>query len=517
MNWKGLETIGDAYRRNASERSAEVAFVAQDSSLTFGALNERVNRLNAALAAAGLTAGDRVVVLAMNRPEIFEVCGVSKTGLIPVPLNWRFTAEGLQKVLEDCRPAAIVAEGPLHPLVAGYVAGLAGSGERPLLLSLDGPDGDWLDYERVIASGSADEVSSTVHPDDTACIVYTSGTTGEPKGAELSHRALLANTQAVIEQAGIVREGDVVLSVMPLFHVGGMWYYAFPAFALGCKVVILREFRPTEVIDTLRREACTAAHFVPTMIAELLQHDDIAVAADSLRVVFYAGSSIPGEVLRTALSVLSGCDLVQGYGSTESAGISFLTASDHRRALTDAHILSSCGSPFAHVEVRIDEPDSSGIGEILVKSPNLMKGYWGKPDRTAAVVRDGWLYTGDLGRFDEEGHLFVVDRKNDMVVSGGENVYPFEVEEALREHPAVGDCAVFGVPDQRWVERVVAAVVVRPGAEVSADDIIGSARTRLPGYKCPKQVIFVDELPKSGAGKVLRKALREKFTDPAAV
>ncbi|MGE0000279.1 MAG: class I adenylate-forming enzyme family protein, partial [Ilumatobacteraceae bacterium] len=369
----------------------------------------------------------------------------------------------------------------------------------------------------LIAGGSPDEASTVVHPEDTACIVYTSGTTGEPKGAELSHRALLANTKAVVEQTEIIREGDVVLSVMPLFHVGGMWYYAFPAFALGCKVVILREFRPTEVIETLRREACTAAHFVPTMIAELLKHDDIVAAAESLRVVFYAGSSIPGEVLRTALAMLSGCDLVQGYGSTESAGISFLTAADHRRALTDGHLLSSCGSPFAHVEVRIDEPDSSGIGEILVKSPNVMKGYWGKPDRTAAVLRDGWLYTGDLGRLDDEGHLFVVDRKNDMIVSGGENVYPFEVEEALREHPAVGDCAVFGLPDPRWVERVVAAVVVQAGAEVSADDIVGSARTRLAGYKCPKQVIFVDELPKSGAGKVLRKALREKFTDPAAV
>ncbi len=505
-------TIGEIYRANASAHPDKVALVGTSRTLTFGALDERVNRLNTALKTAGLRVGDRVAVVSRNRPELFEIFGIVKCGFVPVPLNWRLAPDELRAVLRDCRPAATIAE----PDFQVVLDTLDHDEAAPLQLTFGTAD-DPGTYDAFVDAGVDervdDEPAFVADPDDIACIVYTSGTTGAPKGAQLTHRALVDNARVLVRQTDILRPEDTVLAVMPLFHVGGMWYYAFPAMALGCTMIVLPMFDPEVVLGAIATHRITAAHLVPTMLGDVLSRDGVATRAGTLRLVFYAGSPIPLEVLQRALTTLTQCNFVQGYGSTEAAAITFLDAGDHRRAFADEAQrgrLSSCGRAFATTEIRIDALDGGdGLGEILVRSPNIMKGYWGNPEATRTVVVDGWLHTGDVGHFDADGYLHLVDRKSDMIVTGGENVFPHEVEAALRQDPDVIDAAVFGVPDPRWVERVVAAVVPDDLAHASAERILRDLRARLAGYKCPKELIFVDHLPRSATGKVLRRELRK--------
>ena len=470
-----------------------------------------MNRLNAALTAAGLQPGDRVAVVSRNRPELFEIFGIVKCGFIPVPLNWRLAPDELRVVLRDCRPAATIVE----PDFASALDALEPDEAAPLQLTFATVD-DAGTYDAFVDAGANDEPNVIVDPDDVACIVYTSGTTGAPKGAQLTHRALIDNAKVLVGETDMLRPDDTVLAVMPIFHVGGMWYYAFPAFALGCTTIVLPMFDPEAVLAAIAAHRITAAHLVPTMLGDVLSRDEVATRAGTLRMVFYAGSPIPLAILQRALTTLTDCDFVQGYGSTEAAAITFLDAADHRRAFGDeTHqgLLSSCGRAFAATEIRIDALEGGdGLGEVLVRSPNIMQGYWGNPEATRTVVVDGWLHTGDVGHFDADGYLHLVDRKSDMIVTGGENVFPYEVEAVLRQHPDVADAAVFGVPDTRWVERVVAAVVPTDPEQASAERILRDVRAQVAGYKCPKELIFVDQLPRSATGKVLRRELRRNHS-----
>jgi acyl-CoA synthetase (AMP-forming)/AMP-acid ligase II len=273
------------------------------------------------------------------------------------------------------------------------------------------------------------------------------------------------------------------------------------------------------VLRALEIHRITNVHLVPTMISALLALPEVQAAdLSALRLLFYAASSMPAELLRRAMQSLPGCAFVQSYGSTEGGMVSVLDPQAHRQAREPAgeHLLLSCGKPCAQREVRIVGAagavlSSREIGEFEVRSPDMMLGYWNNADATAGVLQSGWLKTGDLGYADEEGYLYIVDRKNDMIITGGENVYPTEVEGVLYRDPAVQDAAVFGIPDPVWVEKVVAAVVLKPGASATEQEIIDRTRSRLAGYKCPKAVCFVSSLPKNGAGKVLRAELRRQF------
>jgi long-chain acyl-CoA synthetase len=505
------DTIGEIYRANAVAHPDKVALVGTSRTLTFSALLERVKRLNAALTAAGLQPGDRVAVVSRNRPELFEIFGIVTCGFVPVPINWRLAPDELGAVLRDCRPAATIIEPDFHVALDALE-----HDEAATLHLTFASDDDPGTYDTFVDSCVDDEPAFVARPDDVACIVYTSGTTGAPKGAQLTHRALIDNARVLVRQTDILRFDDTVLAVMPLFHVGGMWYYAFPAFALGCTTIVLPMFDGELVLAAIAAHRITAAHLVPTMLGDVLSRDEVATRARTLRMVFYAGSPIPLEILQQALTTLTDCDFVQGYGSTESAAITFLDAADHRRAFVDETLqglLSSCGRAFETTEIRVDALEGGdGLGEILVRSPNIMDGYWGNPEATRTVVVDGWLHTGDVGQFDADGYLHLVDRKSDMIVTGGENVFPYEVETALRHDPDVADAAVFGVPDARWVERVVAAVVPKNPAHASAERILRDLRARLAGYKCPKELIFVDLLPRSATGKVLRRELRRSHS-----
>lgn len=514
MDWSDLQTIGDVFRHNATRFADKTAFVMPDgASRSFGEIHTRTEKLAGALRELGAGAGDRVAILSKNRIEYVEVLGVSVAGLIPVPLNWRLSTRELLTVLQDCSPAALIFE----PAFAAVIDELRVDLPECRLVRFGEADSIALSYEDLMAALPT-LPAAAVSPEATACLLYTSGTTGQPKGAELTHRGLLANARMAIETMLELTPDDVTMAPMPFFHVGGMWYHLFPSFTAGCTTLILPEFHPATALALMQRHRVTNVHFVPTMIHALLQQPDVRNAdLHALRLMFYAASCIPAELLRQATQVFSRCGFVQGYGSTEAGMVACLTPEDHRRASEPGkdQLLLSCGRALPGVEVGIvpvsaDDPDT---GEIVVTSPMTMARYWKNPQAMQAICPDGRLRTGDIAHCDREGYLAILDRKSDMIVTGGENVYPREVEEVLFRHPAVLDAAVFDLPDPRWVQRVVAAVVVRADAQVDAEDIIACMRRELAAYKCPKQVFVTSALPKNGAGKVLRKVLRETYAE----
>ena len=504
---------GDVARANARLGDKPALVGPDGAAVSFAAFNNRVNRLNQALAGLGLAQGARVALLSRNRPECLEVVGVAKSGLVVVPLNWRLTAGELAWQLDHCRPEVIVADATHRGVIDSLRPGLGGVRE---FIGLDGGGDGWLDYRQVLDQAGDGEPDADVAPDDVLCLMYTSGTTGRPKGVALSHGGLLANCRAVIAGLGL-GEGDIGVAVMPLFHVGGLWYHLFPAFAAGGTSHLMTEFEPRALLATLAGRRATHVHLVPTMISALLDVPGVETAElGALRLLYYAASAIPGPLLLRAMAVFGREVFLQSYGSTEGGVISVLSPADHARARQPGHerLLGSCGRPCRDLRIvgPAGQPLPAGaIGEIAVAGEATMLGYWDDAEASRLARPDGWLRTGDLGVLDEQGMLTIIDRKSDMIVSGGENVYPREVEDALFHDPDVLEAAVFALPDPHWVERVAAAVVLRPGVTAAPDDIIAGLRRQIAGYKCPKTVFLVDSLPKSGAGKVLRKELRRRF------
>lgn len=512
-----LELIGDVYRHNAARYGAKPAFIMPDGrSRSFADLYERTARLGNALLARGLKPGDRVGILSRNRIEYVEGYGVSAAGLIALPLNWRLSPRELQTVLANAEPAALIVDPSFMPVIGGMRDALA---FVRVFLSLDGAAEGFESYEDVVASGAPEPPGIAVGPDATACLLYTSGTTGIPKGAELTHRGLMLNCEVAIAQMYQFTDADVTLASMPFFHVGGMWYHLFPSFAAGCTTVIMPQFDPQGVLTLMARHRVTNTHLVPTMIHVLLEQPNIgSFDLSALRMMFYAASSMPTGTLKRATAAFA-CEFVQGYGSTEAGVVTCLTPDDHRKARAGREdLLLACGRPLRNVAVRLappDHADGEGVGEILVDSPMTMARYWRNPEASAAARENGWLHTGDLGRIDDEGYLYILDRKSDMIVTGGENVYPREVEDILLQDAQILEVAVFDLPDDRWVQKVVAAVVPRSAA-LDPDALMTRARRKLAGYKCPKEIFVTDSLPKNAAGKVLRKVLRESYRDRIA-
>jgi acyl-CoA synthetase (AMP-forming)/AMP-acid ligase II len=511
-----VEVIGDVYRLNAARYGDKPAFIMPDGrSRSFAGIYERATRLGNALLARGLSSGDRVGILSRNRIEYVESYGVSAAGLIALPLNWRLSPRELQMVLTDAEPAALIVDPSFIPVIEGMRDALP---FVKVFLGLDDGAPGFESYDEVLASGSDRAAGVKVSPEATACLLYTSGTTGIPKGAELTHRGLLLNCACAIGETVHFTDTDVTLAPMPFFHVGGMWYHLFPSFAAGCTTVIMPEFDPQGALTLLSRHRVTNTHLVPTMIHALLDQPNIgSFDLSALRVIFYAASSMPTETLKRATATFA-CDFVQSYGSTEAGMVTCLTPDDHRKARAGREdLLLACGRPFNNVAVKLapaDNATADGIGEILVKSPKIMARYWRNPEATAAAIADGWLHTGDVGRIDDEGYLYILDRKSDMIISGGENVYPREVENILLQDADIREVAVFDLPDDRWVQKVVAAVVPRT-EPFDADALLARTKQKLAGYKCPKDIFVTDSLPKNAAGKVLRKVLRETYRNAA--
>jgi acyl-CoA synthetase (AMP-forming)/AMP-acid ligase II len=522
VDWSKVAVWGDIARMNAVALPDKAAFVSAGWTTTFAQLNARMNRLNHALAALGLRKGDRVAILARNRTEYIEAYGVAKSGLIAVPLNWRLSVRELLHPLKDSGPAAILADPEFIPAVESLRGELKGLEH---FVSFGPAQQGWFAYEALLAGATEHEPQVEVAPEDVQCLMYTSGTTGLPKGAMLTHGGLMRNCRASMERVIGYQHDDVLLAVMPFFHVGGMWYYLYAAYARGCTTAILPEFDPRAVLAALQTHRATIVHLVPTMIQRLVDEPSLReYDLSRLRTMYYAASSIPADLLKRAIGVFVHSEFLQSYGSTEAGIITVLTREQHRKAVSGVsheHLLFSCGSVVKGAEVRILEDHGlplgpGAVGEIAVRSERLMAGYWNNPAATQAAAPDGWLRTGDLGRVDDDGILYVVDRKNDMIVSGGENVYPFEVEDALYRDPQVLEAAVFGMPDPKWVEKVVAAVVLRPGSAATEQEILRRLRVQLAAYKCPKTIIFTDGLPRNASGKVLKKELRRRYAQPAA-
>jgi len=511
MDWSSISVFADAVLAVAAGFPDKPALLCEDRSITFKDVNDRMNRLANGLTTLGVGPGERVAVLSRNRPEAFEAYGASKAGLIVLPLNWRLGRDELLHPLADGEPSVILAA----PEFADLIDDL-----RPKLpfvrfcVCFGSPSAGWIRYEDLLARSSSAEPNARVTADDLLCLMYTSGTTGKPKGAMLTHGGLMRNCRAAADWMLELRSTDVAMAAMPLFHVGGMWYHLFPAFVTGCTTILAPEFSAANILALMERHGVSYSHFVPTMISALVNHPHVTKTnLSKLRIVYYAASTMPVELLRQAMAIFPHCEFMQGYGSTEAGMVTALTAEDHRQAAAEGDRkarLSSCGRAL-HCEVDILDADRAGIGEIAVRSDRTMVGYWRNPTASNAVMSDGWLRTGDLGKFDKDGYLTIADRKHDMIVSGGENIYPREVESALSQDPSILEAAVFGLPDSHWVEKVAAAVVLRPGHSATPDEISDRIRSRLAGYKCPRQIFVCDDLPKSGAGKVLKKQLRQIF------
>jgi acyl-CoA synthetase (AMP-forming)/AMP-acid ligase II len=508
--------LHDALDYHARERG-DGDFAMQDGRrLSYREAGAATQRIAAALVEVGLQPGDRVAILSKNSIEyLLLYYAASRAGVVPVPLNYRLAPTEWAWIVDDAGVRLLIAAAEYVGAVEG-IRGALGTVERFVAIGGGEPAG-WTPWPAWLAAAPASSVDRVSGDDHVLYQMYTSGTTGRPKGALLTHRAVTSNL-AQFALAFEPRFGERWLLVVPMYHASGA-VTSFAAVNGGGSLLIHRDFDPAEVVRALAEEGIGRTSLVPAMIqACLVAVPDAAERTyPSLRFVAYGASPIAEDTLRRAMATFK-CDFLQAYGMTEtSAVLTYLLPADHARALADRPgLLLSAGRAIAGTEIRMvdehDRPLAPGtIGEIVARGPQLMRGYWNRPDETAAALRGGFMHTGDAGVMDAEGYVYVQDRVRDMIVSGGENVYPRVVEDVLFAHPAVADAAVIGVPDAIWGETVKAVVVLRPGARATADEMIEFCRARLGGFERPRSVDFVETLPRNPTGKVLKRVLREPY------
>ena len=508
--------LHDILDHQARERPSAEFAVQGARRITYRDALAEVNRIANALIAAGLEKGDRIAYLGKNSIEhALMFFGSSKAGVVPVPLNYRLAPPELGYIVNDARAKLLLVAADFVEAVDGIRREL-GSVETVIAIDAKSRPAGWQDFSAWLADAPATSPGREVDPADDVYQMYTSGTTGRPKGAILSHHAVTSN--AIQQMIGVPPIGgeERCLIVAPMYHAAAAVTSFLAVLGGGC-LYIHEDFNPFEVVRALSEDRITTTTLVPAMIqACLVMVPDVAERRyDSLRLMGYGASPISEQTLRRALEVFK-CDFTQGYGMTETtSALTFLNAADHRRALQEQPtLLLSAGRPLIATEVRVvdenDEPVPSGtIGEIVGRGPQLMRGYWNLPEASAEALRGGWMHTGDAAIIDEQGYLFIQDRVKDMIVSGGENIYPREVEEVLYQHPDIAEAAVIGVPDERFGEAVKAIVVLRESMTANAEGIMDFCKGRLAGYKRPRSVDFVAALPRNPSGKVLKKELRE--------
>jgi long-chain acyl-CoA synthetase len=477
---------------------------------TYAELDEQSGRVAAGFGAAGLSPGQVVALQLPNiAPFLSAYFGALKAGLVVLPLNPLLMAPELEYHLTDSAAALLIGFEGMH---AEAVKACETTGVPLYLLSMGSgplPDGARPALE-LFSPAPLDEPGGDVtprSPGDTAVLVYTSGTTGKPKGAELTHFQLYMNATVAGGLFG-VRSDDVVLAVLPFFHVFGLSSVVNVFIRQGGCLSILPRFAPGAVLDAIEADRCTVIGGVPTMLHALAQQDVTGRDLSALRVAVSGGASLPEDIMRTFEDKF-GIEVLEGYGMTETASSCSFNRPGQTKAL-------SIGKPMWGVRMRVADaqgrplpPGREHVGEILIRGHNVMKGYLGRPEATAETLRDGWLHSGDLGFADEDGFYFIVDRAKDLVIRGGYNVYPREIEEVLYAHPAIAEAAVIGKPDPRLGEEVVAVVALRPGEPATAEEIIAYTRERLAAYKYPREIRFMAELPKGPSGKILKTALRD--------
>jgi len=489
-----MYTFAQPLNRALRTASESPAVVCQDNRRTYAELGSRCRRLAGAMQKLGLAPHDRVGVIALNSDRYLELyLGLPAAGYVLVPVNSRLAPAEMRAILDDAGVSVLFAD-------ADY-PGAAGVSQ---VLTM--PD----DYEDLIAAADEMPLGDGVAENDLAALFYTSGTTGAAKGAMHTHRSLVSSALHFMATWPFDRHTRWLVA-SPMFHTGGILATLATVWAGGTHVIMPR-FDPDLAVDLIEREAVTHTLLVPTMLAmaagaQLARPRDVG----SLRYLSHGASPISAETLRRTRQAFPGAELLHVYGTTESTPITGLLP--HEERILDTPLVRSCGQPATGVEMRIvDDTMASlpprAIGELAVRSPSVMAGYWRKPEATAEVMRDGWYLTGDLGYLDEESHLFLVDRAKDMIVSGGENIYSTEVEDALGSYPGVEEVAVFGVPDERWGESVYAVVYTRK--EITSDELTAHCREQIAGFKMPRCIeLRTEPLPKSAAGKILKRELRQ--------
>jgi acyl-CoA synthetase (AMP-forming)/AMP-acid ligase II len=502
-------TLGEILRRSARPDTfgRKVALIQGDARITYAELDERANRIAHALLDLGVRKGDRVAVLGRNSADYVAIIfGLAKAGGIIVPLNVWYKGDELVYAVTQSGCRFFLLDASFSELVTS-VKGKLDRIERYVEF---GRGADAPDLASLMAKASPAEPDVTIDETDARVIMYTSGTTGFPKGATLSHRQHYLHALVYVTETGVT-EDDRGLLIYPLFHTGGTDCLLVPFFLVGATVVVLERPDVDDILAAIERERATFVFCVPTVWRRLVRAmAGRSVDVSSVRACLSASDTIRREDLE-AIKAKFNAPITQLYGLTEAGVIThFLKPRDH------ANKLGSVGRAHPLVDVRI--VDSEGrdvapgeVGEILMKGPTIMLGYWDMPEKTAETIRDGWLHSGDLGRVDDDGFLYIMGRAKDMIISGGENIYSAETENAVAQHPAVAACAVIGIPSDEWGESVHAVVVCKPGETVSADALIAHCKSLIAGYKCPRSVEFRDALPLSGAGKVLKTKLREPF------
>ncbi len=511
-------TIGDLLVRNANKFPHKLAVVSETRSLTFRELNDRVNRLAGSLLDSGLRKGDRIGVLVHNGHQFLEIYFASaKTGAVFCPYNNHFKRWELKDIIDYSTPRYLIVDGDFVETVSDLKPELKSVEtfvglEKTSLLFMD-------DYETLVARGRSEEPNTKVLDDDVLSIFFTGGTTGKPKGAMRTHRHLLSNAIAGVIELKVDCD-ERVLITFPMYHVACEDNIVRHSF-MPNTLYIRREgaFDPAQVLDYISRERISRCQFVPTMIHSLIQVPNInQYDLSSLRLILYAASAMPVELLKKALAIFS-CGFAQLYGQTESGPLTtVLKPEDHVLDGSEKSLarLASCGKPTINYEIRVVDGDDHDVpigevGEIIGRSEAMMAGYWQMPEQTAKKLKNGWLHTGDLGRLDEDGYVYMVERKDDLIISGGVNVYPREVEEVLYRHPAVSEATVIGLPDEHWGEVVKAVIVPKEGVPVTEGELLEFCGRNLAGFKKPKSVEFWRELPKSAQGKILKKEIRKHY------
>jgi len=512
--------LGMYLARGARQWADRPAVLFRDGALSYRDLELRSNRLAHALKALGLQRGDRVAVVSPNRPEIVELeCALYKAGLVKVALNSRLAPQELADALANAEPVACLA-GPEHlgmveeacaslPCLTHRIAFETGAANEAC---------GWLSYEELLARAPDTHLHEEMRPEELAVLHYTSGSTGKLKAAMQTVGNRFASLRKNVMGRMHAAPGDVLMLSGPITHASGMFIQ--PMLFQGATILLMEGFRPAEYLEAIEKHRVTMAFLVPAMIYALLAEPSIRTRdLSSLRLLSYGAAPMSPARIREAWAAF-GPVLAQGYGAGETTGgVVGLGIADHAAAIEDGKdaLLSACGRPFCESDVQVLDDagrpvSGDAIGEICVRGPDVFAGYWREPEQTAqALDASGWLHTGDLARVDEKGYIYIVDRKKEMLVSGGFNVYPSEIESVLAQHPAIYEVCVVGVPDDHWGETVKAVVVLREGARADDGEIMDFCRGRLADFKRPRSVDFVPQLPKNGNGKLSRKDVREHY------
>ena len=508
--------LGNILRRNAKLYPEKTAIIFEDKKYTYGELENRIQRLANGLMARGISRGDRVGLLEHPCPQYIELyLAIPKIGAVLVPLNCRLSGRELEYIINDAEVKMLIMGEVFVDVIHSIKSDLTMVNS---FFCMGEVASDMNTYESLITGSTAEFPDTEVVDEDIAVQMYTSGTTGKPKGVMLTHKNLISVYMSRIIDFKLDKH-DIFLSGVPFFHTAAE--YALIILYAGGTLIIHSRFDPGRFLDTLEEEKATMTLGVPSMVNFLVRHmekNPRDYNFSNLKIFLYGASPMPVALLRKAIGAFGNCFL-HSYGLTEaSPGVSFLRSEDHVLKGQERKVrrLASCGKEIFNVEAKVVnerglDVKPNEMGEIIVKGDNVMKGYWKLPKETADTIRNGWLHTGDMATVDEEGYIFIVDRKKDMIISGGENIYPREVEEVLYMHPSILEATVIGVPDKEWGESVKAFVVLKEGEKVSEDEIIDFCKKDLASYKKPKSVDFLETLPRTPVGKVLKKELREKY------